>query len=334
MGAKAVSPKGGPSTRTASAVDRLFLERASLAMLEAPVLARYRWVAPLVAGRRVLDAGCGVGRGAAILASGGAAEVMAVDETEAVVEVARSEAPPAVKTRRAELDHLPFQDAAFDVVLSLGPKQPAGTDVVAELLRAVKREGLLVISVDGDAVNRVRAQLSEQRRYVSVADRHELAGSQLRWEIEPGEPPPGRLIEEISISGEGGSAEPSPGGVLTASDAPIPPLDPVAVAFELGTMRQWLEYSKEQERRIRQLESRIGELQGKLDDRNHLRRELRTTEQTLAMRTAGYEEAVQQASIRTAERYRNTVSWKVTAPLRESKPKAKRLVGRLIRSAR
>ena len=59
-------------------------------LLAAEHLARYEWAAALAPGRRVLDAGCGTGYGAHILAAAGAAHVTGVDTAGAVIEAARS----------------------------------------------------------------------------------------------------------------------------------------------------------------------------------------------------------------------------------------------------
>ena len=58
-------------------------------LLAAEHLARYEWAGGLAPGRRVLDAGCGTGYGAEMLAAAGAASVMGVDSAAAVVEAAR-----------------------------------------------------------------------------------------------------------------------------------------------------------------------------------------------------------------------------------------------------
>lgn len=332
MTADLVPRNGEPTTGTRSAADPSLLDASLASLLEARTLARYRWIAPLVAGRRVLDVGGGAGGGAAMLVGAGAAEVVAAEETAAMVEVVRSQAPPGVEARRTEPDSLPFPCAAFDVVLSLGAKQPDDLDRIAELLRVVKPEGLLVVSVQADAVERVRGRLSEQRSYVALADQRELAGSEVRCGSAPDDALEDRVVPTASIPG---GNPPPPGSATTiaiASESPIPSLDPVAVAFDLGSMDLWLQSTKEHERRMRQLESRIADLQAELDDRE-LRRELRTTEQSLAMRISSYEEAVQNASLQTAERYRNTISWKLTTPLRRSKPNLKSLARRVVRSA-
>ena len=58
-------------------------------LIEVEHLARYRWAAQLVAGRTVLDAGCGVGYGSAMLAGAGAGEVVGLDLSARAIEAAR-----------------------------------------------------------------------------------------------------------------------------------------------------------------------------------------------------------------------------------------------------
>lgn len=60
---------------------------------------------------RVLDAGCGNGRIAAILT---APEVVCVDQSEAAVEATRAR---GLEARQADIQQLPFEDASFDVVM-------------------------------------------------------------------------------------------------------------------------------------------------------------------------------------------------------------------------
>jgi glycosyltransferase involved in cell wall biosynthesis/SAM-dependent methyltransferase len=78
-------------------------------------LARYRFAAQLVRGRRVLDVGCGVGYGSAALADAGAAEVVAFDVSADAVEHARSQfARATVDYRVASAEDFDF--GTFDVV--------------------------------------------------------------------------------------------------------------------------------------------------------------------------------------------------------------------------
>lgn len=70
-------------------VERAIPGTAEWAELAAPHLARYLMAAELAVGRRALDAGSGVGYGAAILRTGGAALVLGVDADAGTVAEAR-----------------------------------------------------------------------------------------------------------------------------------------------------------------------------------------------------------------------------------------------------
>ena len=84
------------------------------ALYEAPGL---RALVPPVAGRRVLDAGCGAGRTAAWLVEQGA-EVVGVDVSQELLRLARERLPSA-SFRLADLaEPLPFEEGAFDLVVS------------------------------------------------------------------------------------------------------------------------------------------------------------------------------------------------------------------------
>lgn len=73
-----------------------------------------------LAGLRVLDAGCGGGRYARVAGEAGAM-VIGVDHTEAVDKAAALCAHlPGVHFVQADLKHLPFERASFDVVFSIG----------------------------------------------------------------------------------------------------------------------------------------------------------------------------------------------------------------------
>lgn len=109
---------------------------------EAAYLATSRHVRDAV----VLEAGCGEGYGAALLART-AARILAVDRDEAVVRHARARYPQ-VSLVRAELDVLPLPDAAVDAVVSLQviehlDDQPA---FLVECARVLRAGGLLVLS--------------------------------------------------------------------------------------------------------------------------------------------------------------------------------------------
>lgn len=106
----------------------------------------YRWVAPWCAGARVVDAGCGEGYGAALLADV-ATGVVAVDYDPTVVAHVRA-TYPRVTAVRGDLQRLPARDGAAEVVVTLQTiehlhDQPG---FVAECARVLRPSGTLVVS--------------------------------------------------------------------------------------------------------------------------------------------------------------------------------------------
>jgi SAM-dependent methyltransferase len=102
-------------------------------------------LAKIIPGEKVLDAGCGIGGSARLLASEFRAEVTGVDLSPSFVEIARSLAEKSGTPGRFEcadaLD-LPFDDACFDVVWT----QHAGANICDKRrfyleLRRVLRQG-------------------------------------------------------------------------------------------------------------------------------------------------------------------------------------------------
>jgi SAM-dependent methyltransferase len=74
---------------------------------------------PDVSGRRVLDLGCGVGQLAFYLAEAGAADVLALDVSERMLELARAErAHPRVEYRLQSIEDAEFPAGRFDLVVS------------------------------------------------------------------------------------------------------------------------------------------------------------------------------------------------------------------------
>jgi SAM-dependent methyltransferase len=120
-----------------------------------PARAGYEWPSvrealPDLAGKRVLDAGCGSGHYSAWLAERGAS-VVGIDASEAMVGEARERHGDAAEFRVADLrDPLPFADGAFDLVVSqLTLEHLRDWDpVVAEFARVLSAGGEVVASLD------------------------------------------------------------------------------------------------------------------------------------------------------------------------------------------
>jgi SAM-dependent methyltransferase len=106
----------------------------------------YRRLADTCAGRDVLEAGCGEGYGADLIA-GVARSVIALDYDESTVAHVRA-CYPLVDVRRGNLACLPLRDASVDVVVNFQViehlwDQP---QFVAECTRVLRAGGLLLVS--------------------------------------------------------------------------------------------------------------------------------------------------------------------------------------------
>jgi SAM-dependent methyltransferase len=106
----------------------------------------YQRLAPRCAGREVLEAGCGEGYGADLIA-GVARRVVAVDYDEAAVAHVRSRYA-RVEVMQANLAELPLPDASVDVVVNFQVIEHLWDQAqfVAECARVLRPSGLLMVS--------------------------------------------------------------------------------------------------------------------------------------------------------------------------------------------
>jgi SAM-dependent methyltransferase len=103
-----------------------------------------------LAGRALLDAGCGAGLALRLAADRGAA-VSGLDASAPLLEVARERSPEA-SLRTGDIQALPYDDAGFDVVTSFNAIQYAADPAaaVAQLARVCRAGGQVAIGVWGD----------------------------------------------------------------------------------------------------------------------------------------------------------------------------------------
>lgn len=117
-------------------------------IIEAEHLARYAWATQFAAQKRILDAACGVAYGSRMLFGAGADEVVGVDIAEDVIASLRPLERPGLKFEIADLRRLPFEDNAFDLVTCFEAIEhvPDPEVVLDELQRVLRPDGVLAIS--------------------------------------------------------------------------------------------------------------------------------------------------------------------------------------------
>lgn len=130
---------------------------------------------------RLLDCGCGNGWNLALLRRHG--EVFGFDLTAGALTRARASGRPLV---RADVRHIPFRDAMFDVATSFDVLQSIEDDrrAVGEMARVLRPGGRLVLTVA--ALEALRGDHSEVwrevRRYTPASARALVAAAGLRVE--------------------------------------------------------------------------------------------------------------------------------------------------------
>jgi len=328
-------------------------------LVEAEHVARYAWAARLAAGRRVLDAGCGLGYGSELLLRAGAAEVTGVDVAEAVVEAARARAPEGITFVQADLvGELGLSDGQFDLVVCFEVIEhlEERDRAITEMRRVLAPGGLLVMSSPNRDVyvpgnphhvheyepEELRATLGEAFTHVQLWRQHNWITSAVLDDgaFASGD---GEVLGELPVSKAVGL---EPGKetytLALASDAEPPALAGAAVMTGTVELRKWLDLYDEQHEVLRRQHEHFEGLRDQTEERRALSRQLIEAERAGARVLAleqergllGYQHEQERARLsatiedlqsrldRAEAVHRDMIaspSWRLTGPLRALK---------------
>jgi SAM-dependent methyltransferase len=311
-------------SETAERIGAAAAMRAQLA--DAEGLARYRWAAGFVEGARVLDAGCGLGYGSAILAEAGAAEVVGLDIAPTVVEAARGRVPHGVELGVGDLASLVHPAGSFDAIVCFDvldhAEDPAA--VVAELARVLVPGGVLAVSAGEPGGEGVRALLRAHWPQVRSFEQHGWLASAV---LDPEHTRGAEALPEAELH----TAMPRLRGshrhsVALASAEPLPEPPPLAVLTGDAEARRWLERYDAQGAVLDAQRERLRELDTLQYEREQLRDRLLEAEAEIT-RTAQFEAQLAGAG-RMIEEIVGSASWRLTRPLRGLKSVGQRLLRR------
>ena len=226
-------------------------------LIDAEHQARYRWAARLARDADVLDAACGVGYGAAILAEAGARRVVGIDRDAEAILNARARAGEVAEFLLGDLRTLPFEDGSFDLVACFEAIEHVVEQdaVLDELRRVLRPEGTLLISspnretftpgnphhVHEYTPDELRAALGRRFATVRLHGQHAHLASLLAGDegfaAEGGHKPVPAEVRKLS------AAPAELYTVAAASDAELPVLDDIVTLGGVFEVRQLLEYA-------------------------------------------------------------------------------------------
>jgi ubiquinone/menaquinone biosynthesis C-methylase UbiE len=244
-----------PTARPADAPERYDPAEHRGSLIEAEHELRYRWCASAAAGREVLDAGCGVGWGTALLAAAGPARLVGMDISEdALAEARKRTRGLDVELRRGDLLKLPFDERSFDLVTCFEAIEHVVDPDVAldELRRVLRPDGVLLISTPRrqpslrENVHHVREYAPGEferalgERFANVRTHRQqtcLASTLLDDEalaIDDGATDLGMEVRKLHASRAGGEGY----TVVVAGDGPLPELGRMSLLASPRMMRE------------------------------------------------------------------------------------------------
>jgi SAM-dependent methyltransferase len=192
-------------------------------------VARYRFVAPMMAEREVLDLGCGAGYGSEILRMAGASGVIAIDiATEAVDHAQRSYSDPGTRYVVGDGRRLPLPDGCVDRVVAFEVLEHVEDweALVQEVHRVLRENGIFILSTPNRLTYNETRPDGANPFHVHEFDRDELRSLLTRRFSQT------LLYEQVFT--EGVLIQPEDGS-LTRADREIPSLAVFSAESPKGT---------------------------------------------------------------------------------------------------
>jgi len=267
-------------------------------LIEVEHVSRYRWAAQAVAGRSVLDAGCGAGYGSRLLAEAGAAAVVGVDIAQAVLEAVAPSMPDNVELRPGDLRRLEIEDGSFEVVVCFEVIEHFDEPqvVLDELARVLAPGGLLLISSPNRGVyqpgnphhrhefrpDELEQALGARLANVCLVRQNDYIVSALlsdeTYAMGDGATVPDAAIHKQIASTPGQEIY----TVALASDESLPELGQVLAMTGTLELREWLTVFETQTQAIVDKDNYIAELKAQVQESERLAELLVGAEQRLA----------------------------------------------------
>jgi SAM-dependent methyltransferase len=303
--------------------------------------ARYRWAAPLVASARVLDAGCATGWSTALLA-GHARHATGIDSSPQAIAEAERNHGGAATFRQADLTRLPFDDDEFDAVVCFEAIERVAEPgrALDELRRVLRPDGLLLIScanrnvyppgnplhVHMYAPDELEAALCE--RFASVAIHRQqtylaslLCANEILEARDPARPIRSEVAKAIA---QAPGEELYTVAAATATDAMLPP-PPNHLALGTATDGDWERLIRHWQQRAIHAETQAATIR---TDAHHAYLAQRDAAERTAAKEAELagrlsaldgERVDARAAADRLEALENSLSWRITRPLRSIK---------------
>jgi len=243
-----------PPTQTRPSAER-FVPETMPGLIQAEHEGRYRWAAGAVEGREVLDAGCGVGYGAEMLAEAGASRIVGLDIAAEAVQDAILRTNSIAEFVVGDLERLPFTPCSFDVVVCFEVIEHVhrGELALDELRRVLRPGGVLIVSSPNRNVylpgnphhvheytpSELHAALTKRFRHVTLYRQHQWIASLVTddaglWSESSG------VEIAASVRKVAGIA---PGQevytLAVAADGPLPVMRGAAVLTDTFDLRWW-----------------------------------------------------------------------------------------------